>query len=72
MKLISNHELDQRSESELVTMFRSVSLDLVRTRRESAERRKALASLENISQARVMRMIEYATATRRRLRLSAL
>lgn len=58
MKLISTYELDQRSESELVTMFKSVSQDLVRTRRESAERRNALASLENITQARVMRMIE--------------
>jgi hypothetical protein len=56
MKLISNHELDQRSESELSALFRAVSEELVRTRRGSPERRNALASLENISQARAERM----------------
>jgi hypothetical protein len=56
MKLISNHELQQRSESELPALFRTVSEGLVRTRRGSHERRNALASLENISLARAERM----------------
>jgi hypothetical protein len=56
MKLISNHELQKRSDSELSALFCTVSQGLVRTRRESPERRNALASLENISRARAVRM----------------
>ena len=56
MKLISNHELAQRSESELSALFRAVSEGLVRTRRGTPERRNALASLESISRARAARM----------------
>jgi hypothetical protein len=56
MKLISNHELHRQSESELSALFRTVSEVLVRTSRGSAERRNALASLENISLARAKRM----------------
>jgi hypothetical protein len=56
MKLISNHELRQRSESELTALFRTVSEELVRTSRGSHERRNTLASLENISRARAERM----------------
>jgi hypothetical protein len=56
MKLISNHELLERSESELSALFRAVSEDLVRTSRGSHERRNVLASLENISLARAARM----------------
>ena len=56
MKLISNHELHHRSECELTGLFRRVSQELVRTRRGSPERRNALASLENISRARMCRM----------------
>jgi hypothetical protein len=56
MKLISNHELQQRSESELSALFRAVSEGLVRTRRGSPERRNALASLENIGRARATYM----------------
>ena len=56
MKLISNHELQQRSESELSILFRKVSEGLVRTSRGSPERRNALASLENISRARAFVM----------------
>jgi len=56
MKLISNHELLERSESELSALFRTVSEALVRTGRGSPERRNALASLENISLARAARM----------------
>ena len=56
MKLILNHELQQRSESELAALFCAVSEALVRTGRGSPERRNALGSLENISRARVARM----------------
>ena len=56
MKLIANHELQKRSESELSALFCTVSKGLVRTKRGSPERRNALASLENISRARVARM----------------
>ncbi len=49
MKLITNHELLERSESELSALFCRVSEELVRTSRGSPERRNALASLENIS-----------------------
>ena len=56
MRLISNLELQQRSESELSALFCTVSKGLVRTERESPERRNSLASLENISRARAERM----------------
>ena len=56
MKLISNHELLERSESELSALFLTVSKGLIRTARGSPERRNALASLENISLARAARM----------------
>jgi hypothetical protein len=56
MKLISNHELQQRSESELSILFRKVSEGLARTSRGSPERRNALASLENISRTRAFVM----------------
>lgn len=56
MKLISNHELQKRSDSELSALFCTVSKGLVRTERGTAERRNALASLENISRARTARM----------------
>ena len=56
MKLISNYELQKRSDNELSALFCTVSKGLVRTRRETPERRNALASLENISRARAIRM----------------
>jgi hypothetical protein len=54
MKLISNYELQKRTEKELSALFRQVSQGLVMTRRHSPERRNALATLENISRARRM------------------
>jgi hypothetical protein len=57
MKLISNHELQEQDESELSALFCTVSKGLVRTARGSPERRNALASLENISRARSVRML---------------
>jgi hypothetical protein len=56
MRLLLNLELQQRSESELSALFCTVSKGLVRTERESPERRNSLASLENISRARASRM----------------
>ncbi len=56
MKLISTHELEKRTDSELSGLFCAVSKGLVRTKQGSPERRNALASLENISRARVARM----------------
>jgi hypothetical protein len=55
MKLMSNHELHQYSDSELSALFHSVRIALVRTERGSAERRNALASLENIDRVRSLR-----------------
>jgi len=52
MHLISTMELYRKSESELSALFHTVSKKLVRTDRETPERRNALASLENISRAR--------------------
>jgi len=56
MKLISNHELQKRSDSELSALFHSVSQNLVRTRKGTPDRRNALASLENIVRVRMARM----------------
>jgi hypothetical protein len=56
MKLVTNHELQKRSDSELSALFCTVSQGLVRTKRGSPERRNALASLENISRARAVRI----------------
>ncbi len=56
MKLISSHELQKQSESELSALFCAVSKGLVRTERGSPARRNALASLENIGRARAARM----------------
>jgi hypothetical protein len=63
MKLISNYELQKRSESELAALFCTVSQGLVRTARGSPERRNALASLENISRQRASRISASAERT---------
>jgi hypothetical protein len=55
MKLISNYELNKYSDSELSALFCAVSTGLVSTQRASAERRNALASLENITRALLAR-----------------
>ncbi len=52
MKLISNYEVNKYSDGELSALFCTVWTGLVRTQRGSAERRNALASLENITRAR--------------------
>jgi len=56
MRLISNLELTTRSENELSALFCTVSKGLVRTRRGTAQRRNALASLENIGRVRAQKM----------------
>ena len=48
MKLITRFELAACSESDLHGLHRAVTDALVRSPRESAERRNCLASLENI------------------------
>ena len=57
MKLILNSELHNRNDNELSALFCHFSKGLVRTERNSPERRNALASLENISRARAQRMV---------------
>jgi hypothetical protein len=52
MRLISNMELHRLTEKELSSLFHKVSQALVTTKRETPERRNALASLENIARAR--------------------
>jgi hypothetical protein len=59
MKLMTTHELHACSDSELAALFHTVWLALVRTARGSAERRNALASLENITQVRSLRRYGY-------------
>ena len=59
MKLMTTHELHRYSDTELSALFHTVWLALVRTARGSAERRNALASLENITQVRSLRRYGY-------------
>lgn len=56
MKLVSAYELHRRSVNELSELFGQVSRGLARTQRGSAERRNALATLENIARERRVRM----------------
>lgn len=49
MKLITRHELASKSINELRGLYRTVFNALVQSVFESAQRRNALASLENIS-----------------------
>lgn len=53
MRLMTRSQLAGRNEKELSEMFRSVSENLARTGRDTPERRNALASLENITRARL-------------------
>jgi hypothetical protein len=50
-------ELQDRTESDLTALFAEVSTKLLRTPRDTPERRNGLASLENISPARCLRFI---------------
>lgn len=51
MRLITSAELAHRSEQDLAALFARISRDLPATRPGSAERRNALASLDNIRRA---------------------
>lgn len=51
MRLITTSELAALNEMQLRILFRQISEDLARSETGSAERRNALASLENISRA---------------------
>jgi hypothetical protein len=48
-KLITTPELHTRTDSELSALFRKVVQELVQSKANTAKRRNALASLENIS-----------------------
>jgi hypothetical protein len=51
IRLLTTFELQRHTASELQTLFRQASQALARSAAETPERRIALASLENISQA---------------------
>ena len=56
-KLIIAAELSGKSISELRTLYRAVLQELLRSQPGSAQRRNALASLENISRAMAVAMV---------------
>jgi hypothetical protein len=53
MRLMTRSELAGRKENELSALFQSVSRNLARTRRGTPERRNGLATMENITRARI-------------------
>lgn len=55
MKLITRFELAQHSEKELSLLFRKATEALTASAPESAERRNALATIENIAREREAR-----------------
>jgi hypothetical protein len=55
MRLITRSELTGRSDSELAVLFREASCALARSDVSSAQRRDALATLENIAAERAVR-----------------
>lgn len=57
MRLITSHELANRSKGELAALFCSVSKKLTMTKAGTPERRNALGSLENIARARRAKMM---------------
>jgi hypothetical protein len=52
MRLITQHELAQRSDKDLSSLFLEATQALITSAPESAERRNALATMENISRER--------------------
>ena len=54
-KLITASELQTRTDGELSALFRKVSQELVQSKANTAKRRNALASLENISREKRVR-----------------
>lgn len=55
MKLITTFELANQNEAQLSALFKKTSKALMQTGQGTPERRNALASLENISQALCLR-----------------
>ena len=51
MRLITSHELADRTPEELQVLFNAISKELTRTEAGTSKRRNALATLENISRA---------------------
>lgn len=58
MRLITAIELQRRDERSLSDLFGKVSQRLAATRTGTPERRNALATLENISRARALRLAQ--------------
>lgn len=56
MRLITPDELSIRTDLELQSLFNSVSRELTQTKANSAERRNALATLENIERVRARKL----------------
>lgn len=56
MRLITQFELSRKTEAELHALYRSAFNSLARSMLNSAMRRNALASLENISRERCIRL----------------
>ena len=54
-KIITASELQTRTTGELSALFHKVSQELVQTKPDTAKRRNALASLENISREKTAR-----------------
>jgi hypothetical protein len=53
VKVITAKELQNKGEKELTSLFRMATMALTTSKAASAERRNALATLENISRARM-------------------
>ena len=58
MRLITSFDLANRSETELAVLFWAVTRTLTCSDPDTPERRNALASLENISRARIARRLQ--------------
>ena len=56
MKLLTIFELATRSEKELHAIYRNVFNELAKSKEGSADRRNAIASLENIERALISRL----------------
>lgn len=57
MKLITTFELANQNEAQLSALFKKMNKALIQTGQGTPERRKALASLENISQALALKRL---------------
>lgn len=53
MQLITTYELNRRTKAELSALFSVATNELVRSKPQTASRRNALATLENITRVRI-------------------